>query len=253
MHEAIILGIIQGITEFLPVSSTAHLILIPRFLGWQGTVNSLTFDIALHAGTLLAVLTFFFKEWARLILHERRLLLFIAIATIPAGIAGIFLEDVVEHQFRSPYLIAMSLCLIGIFMFITDRFSGRRGISNLNLKDSLIIGIFQALALIPGVSRSGITIGAGFLIGLSREDAARFSFLLSTPVIAGATLLGLKKVIEEPQIDYGLFIYGMGTSFIAGLMAIGFLMKYLQRHRIDIFVYYRILLALLILLMMPNR
>ncbi len=248
MLEAIILGIIQGITEFLPVSSTAHLIITPRLFGWMGTVNSLTFDIALHAGTLLAVLVFFFKEWVRLILHEKRLLLFIVIATIPAGVAGLFLEEIVENQFRSPHIIAMSLFLISLFMLITDRLSGNKGLPDLNLKDCLIIGLFQTLALIPGVSRSGITIGAGFLLGMKREDSARFSFLLSTPVIAGATLLGLKRIIHEPQIDYSLFISGMLSSFIAGLIAIGFLIKYLQRYRIDLFVYYRILLALLIFL-----
>lgn len=248
MLEAIILGIIQGITEFLPVSSTAHLILVPRFLGWHGPVDSLTFDIALHTGTLLAVFTFFFKDWLKLILHEKRLLLFIAIATIPAGVAGLFLEEIVESQFRNPHIIALGLSLVGIFMLITDRLSGGRGLPDLGLKDCLIIGLFQILALIPGVSRSGITIGAGFLIGMSREDSARFSFLLSTPVIAGATLIGLKRIIHEPQIDYPLFISGTFSSFIAGLIAIGFLITYLQKHRIDLFVYYRILLSLSIFL-----
>ncbi len=248
MFEAIILGIIQGITEFLPISSTAHLILVPRFLGWKGAVDSLTFDIALHAGTLLAVLVFFSKDWLRIILHDRRLLVFIIIATIPAGLAGVLFEEMVEDYLRSPYMIAMSLSLIGIFMLLSDRLSGKKGLDNLRLRECLFIGLFQAIALIPGVSRSGITMGAGFLMGLRREDSARFSFLLSTPVIAGASLLGIKRLIHEPAIDYSVFLSGMIASFIAGLIAIGFLIKYLQRHRIDLFVYYRFGLSILILL-----
>ena len=248
MFEAIILGIIQGITEFLPISSTAHLILIPEFFGWQGTVNSLTFDIALHTGTLLAVGVFFIKDWLRLFIHERRLLLFIIMATIPAGIAGLLFEEIVETGLRKPYIISLSLALIGLFMLRADRLSGRRGLEDMKFWDCLFIGLLQSLALVPGVSRSGITMAAGFLRGLKREDSARFSFLLSTPVIAGASLIGLKKIIHEPHIDYGLFIQGMLASFIAGLIAIGFLIRYLQRHRIDLFVYYRIALAIGILL-----
>lgn len=128
MFEAIILGIIQGITEFLPISSTAHLILIPKFFGWQGAVDSLTFDIALHAGTLLAILVFFSRDWLRILLHDRRLLVFIIIATIPAGLAGILFEKIVEDHLRNPYTIAMSLLLVGIFMLISDRLSGKKGL-----------------------------------------------------------------------------------------------------------------------------
>lgn len=248
MFEAIILGIIQGITEFLPISSTAHLILVPRFLGWQGAVDSLTFDIALHAGTLLAVLVFFIRDWLRIILHNRRLLVFIIIATIPAGLSGILFEELVEDYLRSPYIIAISLSLVGIFMLLSDRLSGKKGLDNLRLRDCLFIGLFQAIALIPGVSRSGITMGAGFLMGLRREDSAKFSFLLSTPVIGGASLLGIKRLSHESPIDYTVFLSGMIASFIAGLIAIGFLIKYLQRHRVDLFVYYRLGLSLLILL-----
>lgn len=251
MLEAIILGIVQGITEFLPVSSTAHLIIIPELFGWYGTVNTLTFDIALHTGTLLAVLVFFGRDWARIILYERRLLIFIIIATIPAGLSGILLEEVVENHLRNPHIIVISLSLISVFMLVTDRLSGKKSLKHLTLLDCLFIGLFQTIALIPGVSRSGITIGAGFLRGLKRKDSAKFSFLLSIPVIAGASLIGLKKVIQKPyNIDYEIFLSGVLSSFIAGLIAIGFLMKYLERHRIDIFVYYRIGLAVLILLLL---
>jgi undecaprenyl-diphosphatase len=252
MLEAIILGFIQGITEFLPISSTAHLILIPKFFGWQGPVDTLIFDISLHTGTLLAVLIYFRKDWLRLLIYHRRLLVFILIATIPAGVAGILFEETVERDLRSPYIIALSLFIIGLFMLVTDRLSSNKKLEDLGLNESIFIGFFQAIALIPGVSRSGITMSAGFLRGLKREDSARFSFMLSMPVIAGASILGFKKVFSGQLItsqgDYSLFISGMASSFISGLLAIGLLMKYLKTHRIDLFVYYRIGLAILIVL-----
>jgi len=252
MLEAIILGFIQGLTEFLPISSTAHLILIPKFFGWQGPVDTLIFDISLHTGTLLAVLIYFRKDWLRLLYH-RRLLLFILIATIPAGVVGILFEEIVERDLRNPHIIALSLFIIGLFMLVTDRLSSNKTLEDLKLNDSIFIGFFQAIALIPGVSRSGITMSAGFLRGLKREDSARFSFMLSVPVIAGASILGFKKIFSGYPVftspgDYSLFISGMVSSFISGLLAIGLLMKYLKTHRIDLFVYYRIGLAIFIVL-----
>ncbi len=253
MLEAIILGFIQGITEFLPISSTAHLILIPKFFGWQGPVDTLIFDISLHTGTLLAILIYFREDWLRLLIYHRRLLVFILIATIPAGVAGILFEEIVERDLRSPYIIALSLFIIGLFMLVTDRLSSNKTLEDLRLNDSIFIGFFQAIALIPGVSRSGITMSAGFLRGLKREDSARFSFMLSMPVITGASMLGFKKILAGYPVftshgNYSLFISGMVSSFISGLLAIGLLMKYLKTHRIDLFVYYRIGLAILIVL-----
>lgn len=248
MFEAIILGIIQGITEFLPISSTAHLILIPRFFGWQGEVNSLTFDIALHTGSLLAVLIYFRKDWSRLIFQERRLLLSVIIASIPAGVIGLLFDDFVEVYLRGPYIIALSSIIIGLFMLICDRLSSHRKLEDLKLNDSIFIGFFQAIALIPGVSRSGITMSAGFLRGLKREESARFSFLLSIPITIGVSLFGLKRLISEPNIDYNIFLSGIVSSFISAFLAMGFLIKYLQNHRIDLFVYYRIGLGILIFL-----
>lgn len=251
MFEAIILGIIQGITEFLPVSSTAHLVLIPKIFGWKGTVDTLTFDIALHTGTLLGVSIFFVRDWFRIITVERRLLFFIAIATIPAGIAGLAFEELVERSFRDPYIIAISLIVIGIFMLATDRKAGNRSIHELSLIDCLFIGLCQAFAIIPGVSRSGITIGAGFLKGLTRDDSARFSFLLSTPLIAGASIIGFRRIFHEPDINLSIFFSGLIASFIASILTIGFLLRYLQKHRVDLFVYYRFFLGLGILLIRP--
>ncbi len=248
MLEAIILGVIQGVTEFLPISSTAHLILIPEIFGWNGIVNSLTFDISLHAGTLLAVLIYFYKDWWRIITSERRLLLLLIIGTVPACVAGLLLEEIVESALRDPYIISFSCASIGLFMLYADRRAGSREIKDLTLLDTLFIGVFQAIALIPGVSRSGITMSAGFLRGLSRSDSARFSFLLSTPVIAGATLIGVRRLISQPDLPVDIFSAGMLSSFISGLLAIRFLLRYLQTHRIDLFVWYRIGLAIAIVL-----
>jgi undecaprenyl-diphosphatase len=188
VFEAIILGIVQGITEFLPVSSTAHLILFPWFLGWGGEIDSLTFDIALHAGTLFALLLCFRRDWIDLITRKHRMFGLIILASVPAGVAGFLLNDFVEHTMRKPLIISLMLVLIGFVMLIAEKAYKHKDIEKTDIKDAVIIGIAQAVAVIPGVSRSGITISAGLFRGFEREAAARFSFLLSTPVIAGANL-----------------------------------------------------------------
>ena len=208
LFEAIILGIVQGITEFLPISSSAHLILIPWMFGWQGTlIDSLNFDVALHAGTLVAILAFFWRDWLDLLgkfftgikdgtwkTNEGRLVWFIVLATIPAGVLGLKYEHVVEESFRNPLLIAAALVVVSGVMWAAERYSAKTAsLGHMSLGHSLFIGFAQALALVPGVSRSGITISAGLLSGYKREDAARFSFLLSTPVIAGAAILKLAQ------------------------------------------------------------
>lgn len=247
--QAIVLGVVQGITEFFPVSSTAHLILLPWFFGWSGDVNTLVFDVALHAGTLAALLLCFYKEWIDMLVGDRKKLLFIFIATIPAGAAGLVFGDAVEHALRSPLIIASSTVTFGIVMLLAER-SGRKNKERISFQDSLLIGIAQAIALIPGVSRSGITISAGLFKGLTRESAARFSFLLSTPVIGGATLLEGKKLLKYPgAYHFDTFFIGFLAAFVSGFFAIKFLLRFLRRNPLNIFVYYRFILAVVIIMM----
>ncbi len=267
IFEAIILGIVQGFTEFLPISSSAHLIVLPWMFGWQGTlVDSLNFDVALHAGTLVAILAFFWKDWIELLRKffsglgdgswktgEGRLVWFIVLATIPAGVLGIKYEHVVEESFRNPLLIAASLGFFSIVMWAVDRYTAKSaGIERMSLGHAIFIGCCQALALIPGVSRSGSTITAGLLVGYTRESAARFSFLLSTPVIAGAAVLKLHK-LRLAEGEALPFATGVAFSAIVGYLSIKFLLTYLNRHSLNLFVWYRLALAAAILLLLAVR
>lgn len=245
--QAIILGLVQGVTEFLPISSTAHLILFPWFFGWKGEVDTLMFDVALHGGTLLALLVCFYKDWIDMFLRDRRKLLYILIAIIPAGAAGVMFHKAIEHTLRSPLVIVFSLTGFGVVMLLAEKY-GMRNKEDASLTDSVFIGIAQAIALIPGVSRSGITITAGLFRNLSRESAARFSFLLSTPVIGGALLLQGRKLLKDPEpYHLDLFALGFIAAFISGYFAIRFMMGYLKKYPLDLFVYYRFLLAAVIL------
>jgi undecaprenyl-diphosphatase len=248
MFAALILGIVQGLTEFLPVSSTAHLILFPWFLNWGGILDSLTFDIALHAGTLCALLICFWRDWLDMLMRKQRLLLLIVLASVPAGVAGILFEHIVESRLRSPLVIACSLVVIGVFMLASERAYKHRRVEDIGLVDAVVIGISQAVALIPGVSRSGITISSGIFRGLERESAARFSFLLATPVIGGAVLLHLRKMLAGgSDHDTALFAVGFTASAVTGLAAIKFLMNFLKKHPINLFAYYRFGLAAVII------
>ena len=261
MIEAVILGIVQGVTEFLPISSSAHLVLVPWMFKWQGTlIDSLNFDVALHAGTLVAILVYFRRDWLDLLKKfftgfrdgtwktgEGRMVWFIVLATIPAGVLGMKFEHVVEESFRDPLLISASLLVISVVMWASDRYSKRAaGLDHMTLGHALFIGFAQALALVPGVSRSGITISAGLMAGYRREDAARFSFLLSTPVIAGAALLKLSKLhlAKGEALPFGL---GVAFSTIVGYLCIKFLLRYLERHSLNIFVWYRLALVVVVI------
>jgi len=248
MLQAIILGIVQGLTEFLPVSSTAHLILFPWFFNWSGEVDTLTFDLALHAGTLLALLLCFWRDWIDLFFRKQRLLGLIILASIPAGVAGLFLNDLAEHSLRSPLLISIMLITGGVIMLASEKIYKYRDMEKLSMKDVIFIGVAQAFAIIPGVSRSGFTIAAGLFRGLEREAAARFSFLLATPIIGGAFLLHFKGlVMNHADHNTRLFITGFISSFITGFIAIKFMMRFLKRYPLDLFVYYRFLLAAVII------
>jgi undecaprenyl-diphosphatase len=261
--QALFLGILQGLTEFLPISSSAHLILVPWFSGWQDSlVDSLTFDVALHAGTLVAVLWYFWRDWidltqgffrllkrGRVVDFQERLILYILLATIPAGIAGFLLQKTVESSFRNPALIVLPLVLVSFLMIFAEyRKHSSRPLENLNLKDAMIIGVVQAIALLPGVSRSGITITAGLLQGYRREAATRFSFLLSTPAIAGASLLHLGHIFSGGKTEWQLFALGFSSSAVVGYLAIAFLLRYLRMHTLNVFAGYRLILAAIILL-----
>lgn len=248
MIAALILGIVQGLTEFLPVSSTAHLILFPWFFNWSGQVDTLTFDVALHAGTLIALLFFFWRDWIDIVLNKQRLLALILLASIPAGIVGYFLNDIVEKSLRQPLLISFMLIIVGYLMLRSEMSDKYKDIGKTGIKDAVIIGFAQAIAIVPGVSRSGITIAAGLFRGFKREEAARFSFLLSTPVIAGATVFHFKKAfVGHMNYDFELFAIGMVSSFITGLIAIKFLLSFLKRYPLHLFVYYRFVLSVIII------
>lgn len=257
IFKAIIMGIVQGLTEFFPVSSTAHLILIPKFFGWGGEIDTLTFDVALHAGTLFALLIYFYREWIAMLTRDHRTLLTVMIAAVPAGVAGLLFKKMIETVFRSPLIICVTLVLFGLVMLAADRFSERFAKEKGNkLKtepsplDALVIGVAQILALIPGVSRSGVTMSAGLFKKLSREGAARFSFLVSTPLIGGATLYEGRHLFTHPE-GYRLDVFAAGVfaAALSGFFAILFLLKFLKTHRFDAFVWYRFGLSAVILVM----
>jgi undecaprenyl-diphosphatase len=249
---AMTLGLVQGLGEFLPISSSAHLILTPWFLGWPDP--GLTFDIALHVGTLAAVLAYFWRDWLRLLAAaprprtpDGRLFWLLILGALPGGIAGILLDSLAEQALRSPLLIAATLSIMGLALLAADRLGARdRELHAIGLADALWIGGAQALAIIPGVSRSGITIAMARWRGIERAAAARFSFLLGTPIIAGAALFKLRHLAETPDALNGPFFAGIAVAAVVGALSIGVLLRYLQRAGLGIFVVYRLLLAALI-------
>jgi undecaprenyl-diphosphatase len=261
--QVIILAIVQGLTEFLPVSSTAHLYLTSWLLGWDD--GGLTFDIALHIGTLLAVLIYFFQDWLQIIAqgfgirygrdeelkHNHMLLWLLAIGTVPVGIAGLLFNKQAETVWRNPYVIGVMLIVIGLLMAHAERVGRRiRDLSSLNLPDAVGIGLAQALAVVPGTSRSGSTIAGGLLRNLSREGAARFSFLLSTPAItlaAGKALYDMHKHGGMHALMETNFIVGVLVSALTGCIVIAWFMSYLRRSSLRPFVYYRIIFGIIVL------
>lgn len=262
--HAIILGIIQGLTEFLPISSSAHLIVVPWLFGWDD--GGLTFDVALHAGTLVAVLLFFFRDWIQILAQgfglrigrdpalqkNRGLLWLLVLGTIPGALAGFLFEKQADAALRSPYIIGIASIAMGLVLSLSDSFGRKqKDISHVSAIDSVIIGISQGLAIIPGVSRSGITITTGLLRNLDRAAAARFSFLLSTPIILGACA---KKFWDLHKHQGGLaadsqttFIAGIIASAITGCIAIAFLLNFLRRNSLSVFVWYRILFGIIVI------
>jgi undecaprenyl-diphosphatase len=256
LYQAIWLAIIQGLTEFLPISSNAHLTVIPTLMGWKDP--GLGFDVALHAGTLAAIVIYFFRDWVQVIANglgfsyrgkrpdenSRSLLWFLVIATIPAGLAGLKFQKYAENSWRSFYIIGAAEIVLGVLLFAADRVGREKdGLNQMNLFDSISIGIAQALAIIPGVSRSGVTITAARFLHFDREPAARFSFLLSAPIIAAAASKDAWDLHKEGGIPPEMrlpYLVGILVSGVVGVLVIAFFLKYLRRHSLDVFVWYRI-------------
>lgn len=279
--EAVILAIVQGIGEFLPISSSAHLILTRWFfVDWlhlwvdPDPAMDMTFDVALHAGTLLAVLIYFARTWIELIAtgfganrpltetevpslnesapgRQRMVFWLLVIATIPGGIAGKLLDKYAEMKFRENYLlIGVMLALVGLLMWAAEKYgSQRKSITGIGFVDAILIGIAQAFALIPGVSRSGSTIAAGLGRGLNREAAARFSFLLLAPITAGAVILKAHHLLKTgmPAGMAAPFLVGIVVSALVGYVVIAFLLRYLQTHSLRIFILYRVIFGIIVI------
>lgn len=262
--QALVLGLIQGLTEFLPISSSAHLALAPWFFGWQDP--GLAFDVALHFGTLLAVLWFFRKEWAQLIaavisiVRKRRVetveekrVIFLILATIPGAIGGLLLEEKAETVFRAQALTATALILMGVILWAADRFSRMtRDLTTMRWLDAVLIGIAQVVALVPGVSRSGSTITAGRVLGFNRESAAVFSFLMSMPITAAAIVLKGPEVLRESGMSAPLII-GVVSAALSSWLAIAVLLRYVARHSYGIFALYRVVLGVVVLALLYAR
>lgn len=251
--DATILGIIQGITEFLPISSSAHLIIVRDFFKITSE-NSLAFDAVLQLATTLAVILYFFKDLVAIFNFKNKnfkLLYSLIIATIPAVIFGMLFEDFIDQYFRSMQAIVFGLVIGSVLFFVAESYAARITLENkksFSLKSSLYVGLFQILAFIPGFSRSGSTISGGLILGINREEAVRFSFLLSIPILLGS---GLKKLFDlgsTSSIDSSLILASV-VAFVVGLLSIHFLIKFLRNHTLVSFAVYRLALAVLILLL----
>ncbi len=247
-------GIVQGLGEPLPISSSAHLIVVPWFFDWHNPFfQTQTFDVALHMGTLIALLLFFWRDWLNLVLHahqprsqQGQMFWFIVLASIPAGIVGLLLDSLAEEYFIDKYLvIASTMSIMGVVLYIADRFAPRRyELTDLTWKHALLVGCAQALALIPGVSRSGSTMTMGRALGFTRETAARFSFLMAIPITFGAGVLKLRD-IDSSQLTAPFWL-GISVSFIVGALAVGFLLRYIRTNSFLPFIIYRLILAAVI-------
>lgn len=250
--QAILYGIVQGVTEFLPVSSTAHLTLLPWLLGWNDP--GVSFDVAVHLGTAVAVILYFIRDWIRLIRSgftepkstDGRLFWLIVLATIPGGIVGVLLDQYTE-ALRNPALIAAMLIVMGIFLYAADKKGqSKTGLHDLRTGQSLVIGVSQIFAIIPGVSRSGITMAAGRTIGITREGIAKFTFLMSAPIILADALFHMLQ-IGDAHVAMAPFAAAIISAGVVGALVIRFLLEYLKKHGFGIFAVYRFILGLLVI------
>jgi undecaprenyl-diphosphatase len=262
VFQALVMGIVQGLTEFLPVSSSGHLILVPWLFGWTDPfINSLAFSVMLHVGTLGALLIYFASDWLRLIPAglaairdrsfrddpDRKLAWLLLAATLPAAIAGYFLNDIFEEAVRAPGVVALTLIVGGVILWLADRLGATtKRIGDVTFPLAFGLGVAQAIALVPGISRSGISISAARFAGLDRASATRFSFLMATPVTAGAALFEFRKLVAgESGVDVSIapLLVGLVAAFLSGLVAIRVLLTYVRTHSFDVFVVYRFVLA----------
>ena len=270
--QALVMGIVQGLTEFLPVSSSGHLVIVPWLFGWDDAfITSLAFSVMLHLGTLVALLIYFRDDWLRLIPAglatirdrsfrgdpDRKLAWLLVAATIPAALVGFLFSDVFEEQVRGVGLVAVTLIVGGVILWIADRVgSQRKTVDDVTFPVAVGIGAAQALALVPGISRSGISISAGRFAGLDRPSAARFAFLMATPITAGAILFEARKLLTgEAGVDVsiGPLVVGMIAALVSGLAAIHFMLRYLRTRSLDVFVWYRFGLAALVIVLLLVR
>ena len=257
LFQAIVLGLVQGLAELLPISSSAHLALTPYFFGW--TDPGLAFDVALHAGTLLALSWYFRDEWRRMFVSawrisstrrvdsiDDRLLVYLVVATIPAAVAGVLLDDYAETVFRAPAIMGTTLIVMGIVLWAVDRWSARvRVLNEVRMSDAIIVGLAQVLALVPGVSRSGSTITAGRLLQLDRPTAARFSFLMSMPITLAAVVLKAPEAIRTEGFSLPL-LAGVLAAAVSSWLAITVLLRYISRHSFGVFAVYRLILGIVV-------
>ena len=263
--HAVIYGIVQGITEFLPISSTAHLTLIPKIFGWpEGGIG---FDVALHVGTALAVIIFFFRRWIELIKAgftapksaNGKLFWIIAVSTVPASLAGLLFNDRIQPLQDNPYVIGVMLIVMGVVLWAADSAGWKKikRLTDINVKNGFIVGLAQCLAIIPGVSRSGVTITTGRALGIARETAAEFTFLLSMPIILGDAGYHFLKMNTDPSAAASLkavggtqaMIVGIAASFIVGLVSIKFLLDFLKKRSLFVFTVYRFILGAAVLVL----
>jgi undecaprenyl-diphosphatase len=263
--EALVLGVVQGVTEFLPISSTAHLAIVPALLGWDDA--GAAFTAVLQLGSLVAVIGYFLTDLIRMIraagvaLQDRsrppapaaRQLVYIIVGTIPVGVVGILLKHVVEGAFRSLWIIAVAMIVVGLALAFVERAARHtRDLDDLRLRDAIIIGCAQALALVPGVSRSGITLLAAMSLGLRREAAARFSFLLSVPAVAAAGIFELPKVLHAHEIRGGALAIGLLAAVVSSYAAIAWLLRFLRTRTTIPFVVYRVALGLVLIALLAS-
>lgn len=260
--QAAVLGLVQGITEFLPISSTAHLRLVPALLSWPD--SGAAFTAVIQLGTLLAVVGFFVRDLARMVAAaarpdtrrslDARLLLYIVVGTVPIGVAGLLGRHAIEGPLRSIAVIATMLIVVGVVMAIVEKTARfERAIEAITLRDALLVGLAQALALVPGTSRSGITLVAAMLLGFRRDAAARFSFLLSIPAVAAAGVFELPKLMHDQTIGTGALVTGLTVAAVSGYASVAWLLRFLRTRTTLGFVIYRIVLGLALLGMLAGH
>ncbi|PIQ89548.1 MAG: undecaprenyl-diphosphatase UppP [Candidatus Omnitrophica bacterium CG11_big_fil_rev_8_21_14_0_20_42_13] len=258
IYESIILGIVQGLGEFLPISSSGHLIIVPYLFGFKP--HSLSFDVMLHLGTFFALLIYFFSDWLKILKEgylslkektingplERKLFWYILLATIPAVIIGLLFEGLAENTFRSPLLVSLVLAGFGvIFYFAQKKNKGVKTLGEMRRGDAFLIGLAQSIAILPGVSRSGATITAALALDLKKEEAVRFSFLLSMPVVFGAAILKLKDIFHDTaNIYWYVLLAGFLAALVTGLLSIHFLLQFIKRFSFNLFIVYRIIFGM---------